>query len=107
MIEAARPASANPTTVGSPPLAIPRCASDVPQEFEAMILRPLLDVALPRGEAVFGGGTSGGTWRSMLVDALARDWAERGSLGLAERFLPPPSEAAADEASPIARTAHP
>lgn len=55
--------------------------------FEAMILRPLLDASLPRGESVFGGGTGGETWRSMLVDALARQWAERGSLGMSERLL--------------------
>ena len=72
---------------------------DLPRSFEAMILRPLLDVALPRGEAVFGAGTSGETWRSMLIDALAQDWAERGSLGITDRLLPEAAGAAAGDVS--------
>ena len=71
---------------------IPRTAAsrtaELPRGFEAMILKPFLDSALPRSDAVFGEGTGGDAWRSMLIDALARDWAERGSLGIAERLLP-------------------
>ena len=65
----------------------PSVRADLPRGFEAMILRPLLDAALPSGEAVFGTGTAGDTWRSMLIDTLARDWAEQGSLGIGERLL--------------------
>ena len=69
-------------------VATGQAAPTISKDFDAMMLRPLLDAMLPRSEAVHGGGAGGETWRSMLVDALARDWAERGAFAIAERMVP-------------------
>ena len=52
-------------------------------EFEATMLRPLVEVMLPRSETAFGTGIAGESWRGMFADALAREIAEAGGIGLA------------------------
>lgn len=55
------------------------------KEFEAMFLRQTLESILPDSKsAVFGGGTAGSMWRSMLADRVSGVLAERGVLGLSE-----------------------
>lgn len=83
------PVSTGPPAVAPPSVAPPGAVASpsVAPEFEAMVLRPLIDASLPRGGAVFGEGLPGDTWRSMLVDALARDWAERGGTGIGDDLL--------------------
>jgi len=77
--------------------------------FEAMalgqLLQPMFDT-VDASQGAFGGGAAEAAWRPMLVDALGRQIATHGGLGLAE-----PVYAAmlrAQEAGhPIARTVHP
>lgn len=55
------------------------------KDFEAMFLRQTLESILPDAKnSVFGGGTAGGMWRSMLADRVSGVMAERGVLGLSE-----------------------
>jgi hypothetical protein len=52
-------------------------------QFEAMFLRQVLETMLPsNASAVFGKGTAGDAWRSMLADNLSMALAERDFLGL-------------------------
>ncbi len=59
-------------------------AASVGQQFEAMFLRQLLEEFLPKdSEAVFGKGTSGTVWRSMMADSLATSLSKAGTMGIA------------------------
>ncbi len=53
--------------------------------FEAMALAGFVEAMLPqRAEAVFGGGTAGQVWRSMLAEQIAMQMAESGGIGIAD-----------------------
>lgn len=55
------------------------------KDFEALFLRQTLESILPESDnAIFGGGTAGGMWRSMLADRVSGVLAERGVLGISE-----------------------
>ncbi|NKE47496.1 rod-binding protein [Roseomonas frigidaquae] len=82
-------------TSPSPTLAAPR-ASQSPaalrraaQDFEAQALAALLQPMFQGldTKAPFGGGSAEGQWRPMLVDAIARDLAKAGGLGIGEAVL--------------------
>jgi Rod binding domain-containing protein len=58
------------------------------EQFEAMYLRQMLDELMPKdSETLFGDGTSGMIWRSMLVDSLATTLAKSGTIGLAQMVV--------------------
>lgn len=60
----------------------------VGKDFEAMFLRQTLESILPESDnAVFGGGTAGSMWRSMLADRVSGVLAERGVLGISEMLI--------------------
>jgi Rod binding domain-containing protein len=82
---------APPLAPAAPPLARPAAtasqaaAARAAQDFEAQALGALLQpmfAGLPTG-GFFGGGSAEAQWRPMLVDAIARDLARSGGLGLA------------------------
>jgi Rod binding domain-containing protein len=63
-------------------------AKDVAQQFEAVYLRQMIDASLPKdSEALFGEGTSGTMWRSMMTDTLATALSKTGTLGIANMIL--------------------
>lgn len=63
-------------------------AKDVAQQFEAVYLRQMIDASMPKdSEALFGDGTSGTMWRSMLTDTLATTLSKTGTLGIADMIL--------------------
>jgi Rod binding domain-containing protein len=65
-------------------------AKAVGQQFEAMYLRQMLDEFMPKdSEELFGKGTSGTVWRSMLVDSLATTLSKTGTMGLAQMVIRP------------------
>lgn len=67
-----------------------RKEKDVGQQFEAMYLRQMLDEFMPKdSEALFGKGTAGMVWRSMLTDALATSLSKTGTIGLAQMVIKP------------------
>lgn len=68
-------------------VAEPAQAKRAGVEFEAMFLRQFLEIVMPKDDSggVYGGGTGGSMWRSMLADNIAKAVAEDSPLGLAEK----------------------
>ena len=63
-------------------------AKNVAIDFEATLLNNLVDDMLPKDAAgVFGQGTAGDVWRSMLGDQIAHQIAKSGELGIAKRLF--------------------
>jgi peptidoglycan hydrolase FlgJ len=63
---------------------------DVGEQFEAMYLRQMLDAMMPKdSENLFGDGTAGPMWRSMMVDSLATALSKTGSIGIAHMIVKP------------------
>jgi len=58
-------------------------AKTVQKDFQAVVLTTMIEAMLPQdAQSVFGSGTAGSVWRSMLADKLAHQLAERDVLGL-------------------------
>jgi Rod binding domain-containing protein len=65
-------------------------AKEVGQQFEALYLRQMLEECMPKdSEALFGNGTAGTVWRSMLADNLATTLSKTGTIGLAQMVIKP------------------
>jgi len=59
-------------------------AEGAAREFEAFVLQVVMEQLLPQSSQVlFGSGSAGSVWRSMLAEAVSRQIAERGDLGIA------------------------
>jgi peptidoglycan hydrolase FlgJ len=57
-------------------------------QFEAMMLNSFVGELLPKDtSAVFGEGTAGDMWRSMLAEQVSLEIAKSGKLGLARRLF--------------------
>jgi flagellar protein FlgJ len=57
-------------------------------EFEASILKTFVDAILPKDEtSVYGQGTAGDIWKSMLADQIAKQIAKSGAFGVAKRLF--------------------
>ncbi|GAA0770984.1 hypothetical protein E1180_11970 [Roseibium denhamense] len=55
------------------------------EKFEAMILTQFVETMLPQNaEAVFGKGTAGEIWKSMLAEQVANQLAASGGVGVAD-----------------------
>lgn len=56
--------------------------------FEAMVLGTFIGSMLPEGaEDVYGSGTAGDVWKSMLAEKLGTQMARNGGIGIADRLL--------------------
>ncbi|MBS0269508.1 MAG: rod-binding protein [Proteobacteria bacterium] len=65
---------------------------DVGQQFEALYLRQMLEEWMPKdSESLFGEGTAGTVWRSMMVDSLATTLSKSGTIGIAQMIFKPES----------------
>jgi flagellar protein FlgJ len=61
---------------------------DVGQQFEALYLRQMLEEWMPKdSEALFGEGTAGSVWRSMLADHMATTLSKSGTIGIAQMIM--------------------
>ncbi|WP_409561300.1 rod-binding protein [Hyphomicrobium sp. MC8b] len=61
---------------------------EVGQQFEALYLRQMLEEWLPKdSEALFGEGTAGSIWRSMLADHMATTLSKSGTIGIAQMIM--------------------
>lgn len=74
---------------GTPNAATPGAASL--QKFEAMVLSQFLDTMMPAKGAtskssMFGSGTAGDTWKSLLTQKVGEEAARAGGIGLAARL---------------------
>ncbi len=58
------------------------------QRFEAMILQNFIGNMLPQdSEELYGKGTAGEVWRSMMAEQLGAALAKGGGIGIAERMM--------------------
>lgn len=58
------------------------------RQFESFILQSFIETMLPKNaESVFGSGTAGGVWKSMLAEKLAEQISRSGGIGIAERIV--------------------
>lgn len=73
---------------GAPVQVIKAPASgEVYRKFEAFILQTFVETMLPKdSEEVFGKGTAGGVWKSMLAEQLGNQLAKGKGIGIAERL---------------------
>ena len=85
------PAAAPPVTTGS--TLSPKQVAKIwqgAQNFEAMalgeLLKPMFDT-VDTSKSAFGGGDGESAWRPMLVEAMAKQIAAHGGLGLAAPVL--------------------
>ncbi|WP_164937940.1 rod-binding protein [Bradyrhizobium guangxiense] len=62
-------------------------SGEVYRKFEAFILQTFVETMLPKdSEEVFGKGTAGGVWKSMLAEQLGNQLAKGKGIGIAERL---------------------
>jgi len=79
----ARFLSAADTTKGTPG----QDKKDVYVQFEALLLKNMVEAMMPEdAEAVFGSGTAGKIWKSMLAEKVAEQIARSGSIGIAKQI---------------------
>lgn len=90
---AADPAPANARAAagaGSPRATVSRASRHAPetyQKFEAMVLQSFIKPMLPSdADAVYGGGTAGEMWKSLLARQMGDVLAARGGIGIADRL---------------------
>ena len=71
---------------------------DVGQQFEALYLRQMLEEWMPKdSESLFGEGTAGTVWRSMMVDSLATTLSKSGTIGIAQMIFKPESHGSGEK----------
>ena len=79
-----------------------RSTPEAYRQFEAFVLQSFIESMLPDGaEHVFGKGTAGEVWKSMLAEQLALEISRSGGIGIAKRI------AASGEAAAAGRPAIP
>lgn len=62
------------------------------RQFEAFVLQSFIETMLPKNaESVFGKGTAGGIWKSMLAEKLADQISRNGGVGIAQRIAASPA----------------
>lgn len=71
-----------PSTAAAQSPALRRAATEFEAQAIAAMFRPVFE-AMPT-DGPFRGGAAEGHWRPMLVDAIARDFARAGGLGLGD-----------------------
>ncbi|HML27982.1 MAG TPA: rod-binding protein [Hyphomicrobium sp.] len=61
---------------------------EVGQQFEALYLRQMMEEWMPKdSDALFGEGTAGSIWRSMLADHMATTLSKSGTIGIAQMIM--------------------
>jgi peptidoglycan hydrolase FlgJ len=61
---------------------------EVGQQFEALYLRQMLEEWMPKdSKELFGDGTAGSVWRSMLADHMATTLSKSGTIGIAQMIV--------------------
>jgi flagellar protein FlgJ len=86
---AAAPVSAAPqapVTMQASRVVAPQPGKPAPYvQFEAFVLQSFVQTMLPKdASAVFGEGTAGDIWKSMLAEKMALQIAESGGIGIAK-----------------------
>lgn len=72
-------------------------------QFEAFVLQSFIQSIMPQdATAVFGEGTAGEVWRSMMAEKIAMQVAEAGGIGIA-KMITPKANVATDIGGPAAQ----
>lgn len=82
-------AATQSTTVNGPPVQVIKKPGqdEVYRKFEAFILQTFVETMLPKdSEQVFGKGTAGGVWKSMLAEQLGAQLAKGKGIGIAKQL---------------------
>jgi peptidoglycan hydrolase FlgJ len=70
--------------------------ADAYVQFEAMLMQNMIEAMMPKNsEAIFGSGTAGEVWKSMLAEKIADEIARTGVLGIAKQIAAGPTVSAA------------
>jgi hypothetical protein len=99
-------AGAAEAALGSPDVAQTRvirapAAGETYRKFEAFVLQTFVETMLPKNDDLFGKGTAGGVWRSMLAEQLGNQLAQGRGIGIAKALAashPAPADDAPDQA---------
>ena len=86
---AATLAGTQSTAVNGPPVQVIKKPGqdEVYRKFEAFILQTFVETMLPKdSEQVFGKGTAGGVWKSMLAEQLGAQLAKGKGIGIAKQL---------------------
>lgn len=86
---AANVAEAQSGVVNGPPVQVIKKPGpdEVYRKFEAFILQTFVETMLPKeSEEVFGKGTAGGIWKSMLAEQLGAQLAKGKGIGIAKQL---------------------
>jgi len=86
---AARVAEAQSGVVNGPPVQVIKKPGpdEVYRKFEAFVLQTFVETMLPKeSEEVFGKGTAGGVWKSMLAEQLGAQLAKGKGIGIAKQL---------------------
>jgi hypothetical protein len=85
------PVSLAPRTSFDPALALVQMRSNdalkkpaaTYERFEAFVLQTFIQSMLPKDEGLYGAGTAGEIWKSMLAESLGAQLAQSGGIGIA------------------------
>lgn len=86
---AAEVAEAQSGVVNGPPVHVIKkpASGEVYRKFEAFILQTFVETMLPKdSEEVFGKGTAGSVWKSMLAEQLGNQLAKGKGIGIARQL---------------------
>ncbi|MBJ7403996.1 MAG: rod-binding protein [Bradyrhizobium sp.] len=86
---AANAAEAQSGAVNGAPVQVIKApaSGEVYRKFEAFILQTFVETMLPKeSEEVFGKGTAGGIWKSMLAEQLGSQLAKGKGIGIAKQL---------------------
>lgn len=87
--QSAKVSESQPGAVNGPPVQVIKApaSGDVYRKFEAFILQTFVETMLPKeSEEVFGKGTAGGVWKSMLAEQLGNQLAKGKGIGIAKQL---------------------
>lgn len=87
--QSAAKAEAQSTAVNGAPVRVIKApaSGEVYRKFEAFILQTFVETMLPKeSEEVFGKGTAGGVWKSMLAEQLGAQLAKGKGIGIAKQL---------------------
>jgi flagellar protein FlgJ len=88
-VRVAEARASRPSTSASLSRPMDRSAApaDAYVQFEALLLQNMVETMLPKdSEAMFGSGTAGMVWKSMLAEKIAAEIARTGTLGIAKQI---------------------
>jgi len=86
---AAKVAETQSTAINGAPVQVIKApaSGEVYRKFEAFILQTFVETMLPKeSEQVFGKGTAGGIWKSMLAEQLGAQLAKGKGIGIAKQL---------------------